>query len=174
MDPFASLGLPYRFELDQNELEHRYRDLQRQLHPDRHKHATASQRRMALLRAMEVNEAYRALRKEQTRAEALLKYHGVSTAGGDPADPEFLMEIMELREGLGDARAARDLSRVKAMAGEVESQRQRCLAELSSGFAAIGEAPDATQAAALQGPLARLRYYGRFLEEVRAIEDDLD
>src|SRR5262249_27402541 len=72
MDPFATLGLPRRYEIDMQELETRYRELQKALHPDKHAGASASQRRLSLERAIQVNEAYRVLKDDLKRAEALV------------------------------------------------------------------------------------------------------
>src|SRR5690348_9119428 len=109
MDPFATLGLPRRYELDMRQLEANYRELQRVLHPDRHAGASASQRRMNLLKAVEVNEAYRALKNDLSRAEVLLALQaGAQPRTAAPEDPDFLMEMLELREALGEAHAAAD------------------------------------------------------------------
>ena len=67
MDPFATLGLARRYDVDPRELETKYRDLQRALHPDRHVSGSPSERRMSLSRAVEVNEAYRLLRDDLAR-----------------------------------------------------------------------------------------------------------
>ena len=69
MDPFATLGLPRRYDVDKVELDRRYRELQQTLHPDKHASAPASERALTLRKAIEVNEAYRVLRDDQKRAE---------------------------------------------------------------------------------------------------------
>src|SRR5688572_16078784 len=134
MDPFATLGLPRRFEIDPAELEQRYRDLQRTTHPDRHSHEPAATRRVALGRAVEVNEAYRVLRDDIARAAALLRLAGQPTSEHERADPELLMEVMELREGLAEARAAADLAQVRKLAAEVSAMRDRTRAALAAAF----------------------------------------
>ena len=85
------------------ELEKRHRELSRALHPDRHADKTPAERRHALGKAIEVNEAFRVLKDPVRRAEALLRGRGVHIEEGKeaPADPSFLMDIMELRETLG-------------------------------------------------------------------------
>src|SRR6187401_2849327 len=98
MDPFSTLGMPRRYEIDLRELESRYRELQRALHPDRHAGASASQRRMSMLKAVEVNDAYRALKDDLRRAEALLTAYGDGAGAAQdsrPEDPEFLMQMLE-------------------------------------------------------------------------------
>jgi molecular chaperone HscB len=173
MDPFATLGLPRRYELDRRELESRYRELQKALHPDKHAGASASERRMSLARAVEVNDAYRALKDDLRRAEALLALHGgQAPTDGGAADPEFLMQVMELREGLGDAKAGGDLERVRKLASEVEAMqreaREALVARFGDGASAPGE-QDLQEAANL---VSRLKYFKRFLDEVSVIEEE--
>ena len=62
-DPFELLGIPARYDLDLDELATRQRDLSRALHPDRYAGRGASERRQALGKAIEVNEAARLLKQ---------------------------------------------------------------------------------------------------------------
>ena len=82
-DAFDVLGLAPSLELDISVLEQRYRDLQRQLHPDKFAQASSSERRSALSRAMSVNDAYRVLKDELKRAEAWF------ATNPDPFAPTF-------------------------------------------------------------------------------------
>ncbi|MDH5672699.1 MAG: Fe-S protein assembly co-chaperone HscB [Myxococcales bacterium] len=172
-DPFATLGLPRSYRLDVRELETRYRELQKALHPDRHAGASASQRRMSLTRAVEVNDAYRALRDDVTRAEALLSVVGAGSQR-EQADPAFLMEIMELREELGEARARGDLDTVAALGKRVGALRDDSRQALEQSFEQALAAPiaDAAAVADAARTLGKLKYYRRFLDEVAAIEDE--
>src|SRR4051794_36040216 len=99
MDPFATLGLERRFGLDLKQAEARHLELSRALHPDKHVTSTPTERREALSRAVEVNEAWRALRDPIKRAEAILKLAGFGDQIGETREPkpsgEFLMEVME-------------------------------------------------------------------------------
>lgn len=171
-NPFETLGFSPEFEIDRAELEERYRGLQRALHPDRHRSAGTAERRMALLRAMEVNEAYRVLHDEQARAAALLRLNGIDEST-EQADPAFLMEVMELREALGDARAARDLCAVGQLESQVRGLREQVRERLASGFRLLSSESSSVQALELARQLSQMRYYQRFLDEVRMIEDDL-
>ena len=171
MDAFAVLGLTPSLKLDGALLEQRYRDLQRQLHPDKFVNAAPSVRRESLARAVSVNEAYRLLRDEVSRAELLLsRYPGHAPAEGAP-DPAFLMEMMELREQLAEAKAGSDLARVGQLATTVSGHKERASSDLADSFQALesGLRDEAIRRA--QAALARLRYYRRFEEEVAAIED---
>jgi molecular chaperone HscB len=168
MDPFATLGVEARFDLDLAAVEKTHRELSRALHPDRYVSAGATERREALGKAIEVNEAWRVLRDPIRRAQALLSARGVVVAEGrEPqADPEFLMEMLEQREALDEAKQARDLSRVHAMASAIEARAKTVEGELAAGFAR-GEA------ASLLPKLGELRFFKRFLDEVSSIEDEL-
>jgi molecular chaperone HscB len=168
VDPFATLGLPRGFDVDLAAVEKTHRELSRALHPDRFVGAGASERRAALSKAVEVNEAWRVVRDPIRRAQALLELAGaaVGEERAGAAAPEFLMEMLEQREALAEAKQARDLARVHALAKAVEERSAAVERELGEGFAR-GEA------ASLAGKLGELRFYRRFLDEVSAIEDEL-
>jgi molecular chaperone HscB len=164
MDPFQTLGLPRAYALDSGELEKRYRDLQRALHPDKHVSATPSERRMSLSKAVEVNEAYRVLKDDVRRAESLLSLLG-RAASETAADPELLMEVMELREALSESKHARDLPRVRELAADVTQRAARTERELAAAFTGAD-----LVAAGVR--LSQLKYFKRFLDEVSVIEDE--
>ena len=173
MDAFDVLGLEPAFELDVKALEQRYRDLQRALHPDKFAKAPASERRASLSRAVSVNEAYRKLRDDLTRAETLFVRFGgdISEDGKRTADPTLLMEIMELREQLAGTRRGGNPEQRVRLAEVVKTKEQETHAELRSAFSELaqgkrGALNDAGSA------LGRLRYYRRFLEEVAALDDE--
>jgi molecular chaperone HscB len=170
VDPFAILGLPRRYDLDKAALDRRYRDLQQALHPDKYTAAGASERALTLGKAMEVNEAYRVLRDDQARAEALLSLLGGAADPHEPADPELLMEMMELREALSEAREQGQAEKVAALAADVGDKTAAARDELARLFAAVGGEPKLlAQARALT---SRMRYYRRFLDEVALFEDE--
>lgn len=173
MDPFATLGLARRYDLDESELEHRYRELQKALHPDRHMTAVASQRRVALGKAVEVNEAYRVLRDKLARAEALLALvRGDAPVKNEAADPHLLMEVMELREELSEAKHAKDHVAVSKLRARVQALQNSAHAALTRAFTALTEPAGKDAIELLASTIARLKYYQRFLDEVRVIEDE--
>ena len=70
-DKFAVLGLPRTFELDQGQVDERFRTLSRKLHPDRFARASAKERRFSLEQTTLLNDAYRTLQNPARRAEHL-------------------------------------------------------------------------------------------------------
>jgi molecular chaperone HscB len=174
MDPFETLGLVPSFEVDTAELERRYRDLQRALHPDKHVDATATIRQQSLSKAVDVNEAYRILRDDLRRAEALLRHMGaeVDDSSKAPADPEFLMEVMELRESLSEARAESNMDAVVEVGAGAAKQERAVRDALAEDFTQLAAASSAPLLEAASAKLGRLRYYRRLRDEVAAIEDE--
>lgn len=173
MDPFATLGAPRRFDLDLAALEKTHRELSRALHPDKFAQTGASERRAALEKAADVNEAWRVVRDPIRRAEALFRLEGlpVGETSEPKASPAFLMEVMEEREALAEARAARDLAKVHALAEGITRRAKATEAKLGAAFA--GDlTPARAELERLLPLLGELRFYRRFLEEVAAIEED--
>lgn len=175
MDAFDVLGLAPTFDLDSKVLEQRYRDLQRALHPDKFAQASASERRASLSRAVSVNDAYRALRDQLKRAEVLFVRLGgeLSERGGQPADPELLMEVMELREQLSDSKQSGDVAARERLAAEVRALNEQSVGVLRSALAAQQAGDEAARQVAARA-LSRLRYYRRFLDEVAVLEEAHD
>jgi molecular chaperone HscB len=170
MDPFAVLGLPRTYDLDLAAAEKTHRELSRALHPDRYVNAGASERRDALSRAADVNEAWRIVRDPIRRAEALFALAGVKVGerSEPPPSPDLLMDVMEKREALAEARASKDASAVRALADEMETRAKETERALADGFEKGNGA-----VSGLVPRLGELRFYRRFLEEVSAIEEDL-
>ena len=172
-DPFETLGVEARFDLDLGALAQRHRDLSRALHPDRYTGAPAAERRMALGRAIDVNEAFRALRDPIRRAEALVRRAGVAV--GETSEPKppasLLMEMMDLREELSDAARTKDLGRVGKLAEAMRAREDETLGRLGVAFHAAGSDPGKN--AEILPVLGELRYIRRFLDEVNAIEEEL-
>jgi molecular chaperone HscB len=168
MDPFATLGIARRYDVDTRALEKTHRELSRALHPDRYAAMPAGQRREALAKAIEINEAWRIVRDPLRRAEALLALSGVTPSEDQGPDlgAEFLLQMLEQRDALSCARWARDRRAVGALAEAVRKQFAEAERELSRGLA-VGARE------ALRSVVGKLRFYRRFLEEVSAIEEEL-
>lgn len=178
---FEVLGvLPPRYHLPARELEGRYLALSRELHPDRHVKATPRERALALVRTTELNDAYKVLKHDVKRAEYLLKLSGIDVGEEKPSslmtdertrvDPAMLMEVMELREALAEARAEGNDAKVAELADDVRARAQAARATIDAGFGAY-EAGDETQLSKIAQALIALRYHQRFLDEVEAHEE---
>lgn len=172
-DPFQTLGVDARFDLDLTQIEQRHRDVSRALHPDRYTGAPAAERRLSLARAIDVNEAYRVLRDPIRRAEALIRRAGVHVGEtGEPRPtPALLMDMMEAREDLAEARRARDFARIAKLAENMRERGRNIERHLGSAFDSASGDPQ--KIAGVLPVLGELRYVRRFLDEVNAIEEEL-
>jgi len=168
--PFEVFGLQPRFGIDLAQLKDRHRDLSKALHPDKHAAATPAERRLALSRAIEANEAFRTLNNPISRAEAVLLSRGISEAAASAAKPdeEFLFATMELREELAEARVAKNVPAVATLRTAAEASQRSLVAELT----AVLDSPEGDVERAIW-VLAKLRYAVRFLEEISTAEDVL-
>lgn len=174
MNPFSVLGLPDAFDVDVPALEKTHRDLSRALHPDRYAQAPAGERRAALDRAVQVNEAFRAVKDPLTRAEALFVLRGVPVGDGHEPKPDamFLMEVLEKREALSDAKDAKDKASISRLADIARAEESSVLGALSKAFSRPATDVDGLRSDVRL--LGQLRFFRRFLEEVSDVEDELD
>lgn len=177
-DPFSILGLEPRFDLDLKTLEVRHRELSSALHPDRYVGHSSVERQMALGRAIEVNEARRALLDPVRRAEALLTLRGIDTAEGTEPKPSqrFLFEMMELREELSAHKAHKNLLMTETLREDVQAREKRVIIALTQSFKGLpadsgSASPEVVTD--IRSKLGELRYYRRLIDEARLIEDEL-
>lgn len=126
---FELFGLPLVFALDREQLDQRWKLLQRQAHPDRHVAADAQTQRQAMQWSVRINEAYQRLKDPLKRAAYLSELHGAPIqAENNTAMPAaFLMQQMAWRETLDEATTTDQL---ETMADEVAAARRQMLAAL--------------------------------------------
>ncbi|MES3026196.1 MAG: Fe-S protein assembly co-chaperone HscB [Pseudomonadota bacterium] len=158
---FDLFQLPATFALDINALDAAYRDVQGRVHPDRFINATDAEKRVAMQWATRANEAYQTLRNPQKRAQYLCELNGVDlqTESNTAMPMAFLMQQMEWRDELGDARAAKDTDALEALDEQVKQERK-------SRLAAIGEQIDGGDFEHAAQGVRALMFLEKFNEEV--------
>ena len=131
-DHFALFGLNRGFRLDLSDLDSRYRDIQAQVHPDRFAHAGEAERRISMQWATHANEGYQTLKKPLERAKYLLHLagHDVRAESNTAMPMDFLMEQMEWREAVMEARASGDHHELEHLLGRLESDMRARYGEL--------------------------------------------
>lgn len=166
---FDLFQLPAVFAVDMAALDAAYRDVQGQVHPDRFVNATDAEKRVAMQWATRANEAYQTLKNPQKRAQYLCELNGVDlhTESNTAMPMEFLMQQMEWREALGEARSAADVDALDALSKEVSADRKLRTAHIGAQL----DAGDYEHAA--QGVRA-LMFLDKFDEELRHAFDALD
>lgn len=107
---FELFGLPVAYTQDEATLNRAYRDVQSEVHPDRFANASDAEKRLAAQWATRVNEAYRTLRSPLDRGRYFLKVRGIETEEetNTSMPVDFLMQQMEWREAVADAKAAKN------------------------------------------------------------------
>jgi len=161
---FALFGLAECFGLDAAALDRTYRDVQTHVHPDRFARSGAAEQRVALQWATRANEAYRVLRDPLQRASYLCALRGF-----DPADENntkmpqpFLIQQLEWREALDDARSGGNVGAIAALKAELDATRVELQGE-------VGQALDHEQDTALAAERVRQwMFVERFGEDVQS------
>ena len=172
-DFFSLLGLPKRFALDQAALDARFRELQREVHPDRFAAADDAARRASMMLATQINEGYQTLRSPLKRATYLLSLAGVDVGAesNTAMSPEFLMAQMEWREQVADARAEKDLATLKTLEASVCDAIRTSYAELGQNLDAL--TPDSANPSAVEA-VRQLMFLEKLHEEIDNAIFDLE
>ncbi len=165
-DDFTLFGLPAGFAVDRTVLDERWKQLQRQAHPDRFTTQGSAAQRVAMQWSVRINEAYSRLKDPLKRAGYWCELHGapVNAESNTSMPPAFLMQQMEWREALDEAD---DVAALESLLDDTAAARRQLHAELAH---AIDQHQDA--AAAVQHVRA-LMFVERFAEEVHQRIDRL-
>ncbi len=123
-DDFELFGLVQRFVQDRAAIDTRWKELQREAHPDKFAAQGAAAQRVAMQWSVRINEAYQRLKDPMRRAAYLCDLHGAPIRAEDntamPAT--FLMQQMEWREALEEAQAKKQLDELED--GVSQSRRE--------------------------------------------------
>ena len=126
---FELFGVEPLFGLDRALVDERWKDLQRQVHPDRFATADAASQRLAMQWSVRINEAHQRLKDPLKRAAYLCELNGapIEAESNTAMPPDFLMQQMEWREQLDDASGTAAL---EELADEVAAARRRMVEAL--------------------------------------------
>ncbi len=133
---FALFQMPASFDIDIGQLESAFRELQGRVHPDRFAAASDVEKRVAMQWATRANEAYQTLKHPLRRAAYLCEQNGVDLGieSNTAMPPAFLMQQMEWREALDEARDAKDMEGLERLERELAEVRRERLSQVSSLF----------------------------------------
>jgi molecular chaperone HscB len=160
-DHFALFGLNREFRLDLSDLDSRYRDIQAQVHPDRFAHAGEAERRLSMQWATHANEAYQTLKKPLERAKYLLHLagHDIQAESNTAMPADFLMEQMEWREAVVEARTGGDHH-------ELEHLHNRLRGDINSRYVELGDLLDDGDFSGAIDRVRRLMFLEKLLYEI--------
>ncbi|PWZ32635.1 Iron-sulfur cluster co-chaperone protein HscB, mitochondrial [Zea mays] len=115
VDYFQIFGLKREYNITDNNLEGKYKDWQKKLHPDLVHSKSEKERGYAAEQSALVIDAYRTLSKPLSRALYLLKLEGIHVDEEKTInDPELLMEMMDIREAVSDASDSQTLEKIQS------------------------------------------------------------
>ncbi len=163
---FELFGLPAQFAQDRAAIDTRWKELQREAHPDRFAAQGAAAQRIAMQWSVRINEAYQRLKDPLKRAAYLCELRGAPiNAESNTAMPAaFLMEQMAWREALDDAASEADLH---LLDGKLNKARKDTLEQ-------VGQLLDEqNNAAAAAQQVRALMFIERFAHDVEARLDQL-
>ncbi len=158
---FDLFHLPQHFSIDLSALERAYHEVQNRTHPDRFANATGAEKRVAMQWTTRANEAYQTLKNPYKRAAYLCEINGVDLqAESNTSMPgSFLMQQMEWREALDDARDAKDIEALERLDHALRTARKKDLLQIAT----LLDARDFEKAAGL---VRQLMFLEKFGEEI--------
>jgi molecular chaperone HscB len=163
---FELFHLPQSFAIDMTALNKAFHEVQNQAHPDKFASATSAEKRVAMQWATRANEAYQTLKDPLKRATYLCELNGVEleTESNTAMPREFLMQQMEWREALDDAKGAKDLEALEKLEADLRDVHKQEVAR-------IGELLDARNYVQAAQCVRQLMFLKKFDEEVSRVFD---
>ncbi|MEZ7847106.1 MAG: Fe-S protein assembly co-chaperone HscB [Polaromonas sp.] len=163
---FELFQLPVQFAQSRAVVDARWKELQREAHPDKFAAQGAAAQRLAMQWSVRINEAYQRLKDPLKRASYLCELHGarINAENNTAMPPAFLIQQMEWREALEDAAT---LAQLEAIAEETSAAEQTQLAVIAQS---LDVAQDPAKAA---NEVRSLMFIQRFGTEVDARIDQL-
>ena len=163
---FELFAVPATFAQDRGVLDARWKELQREVHPDRFAAQGTAAQRVAMQWSVRINEAYQRLKDPIRRASYICELHDAPlNAEDNTAMPgAFLMQQMEWREALDEVG---DAAALESLQAEVEAARARALSSLDWLIDEKGDYPAAAQ------QVRALMFIERFAHDVENRADRL-
>ena len=157
MNAFELFDFEPALELNRSELDRRFEHLRTHFHPDRYAQASALERRIAVQRAADINAAHATLANPLSRAQHYFELRGITLNEAQTLqDAGFLMQQMELREALEEARddQARHALNQQVNALWTQTWDALCAASSTDNVELIAQ------------PLQRLQFLQRFIQQM--------
>ncbi|HYW55940.1 MAG TPA: Fe-S protein assembly co-chaperone HscB [Polaromonas sp.] len=163
---FELFDVPVRFAQDRSTLDARWKELQREAHPDNFAAQGAPEQRLAMQWSVRINEAYQRLKDPLKRAVYLCELHGapIQAESNTAMPPEFLIQQMQWREALEDAEAIESLEEI---ASQALISRRETLSKIEQMIDGLQDYAAASQ------QVRSLMFVERFGSEVDARIDSL-
>ncbi len=145
---FELFGLKPIFNLDLAALEGNYRKIQSESHPDRFVTASGAEKLQSMQTATLANEAYQTLKNPANRAKYILELQGINAIAetNTAMSAEFLMQQMEWREALEDAKTEKNIKALESLLTEMRAEAKNLQLSLGDLLDTIKDYNAATEA----------------------------
>jgi molecular chaperone HscB len=170
-DYYTLLAIPRKLSLQEQELQRRFYELSRQLHPDRFMRRPEREREYSLDASSVLNDAYRTLRDPVKRAQYFLKQEGFDIGEQRSKDvpPELLEEVFELNMALEELRGGDSSARPQLEAAQTNfaAMLSAADAQLTDLFHQYDASPAPDKLEQIRAVLNRRKYIENLVNEVR-------
>ncbi len=112
---FELFDIPAQFSQDRAILDSRWKELQREAHPDKFAAQGAAAQRVAMQWSVRINEAYARLKDPLKRAIYMCELNGapINAHTNTTMPPAFMMMQIEWREALEEAETTEELEKIE-------------------------------------------------------------
>lgn len=164
---FELFGLAQTYAQDRAVIDARWKDLQRQAHPDKFTDQGAAAQRIAMQWSVRINEAYQRLKDPLKRAAYLCELNGapVNAENNTAMPAAFLMQQMTWREALDEAESPDDLEQISQQVQQASREVLQKIEQLIDQQQAFTEAV---------GQVRALMFVERFAADVDKRLDQLE
>ncbi|XP_078429746.1 DNAJ heat shock N-terminal domain-containing protein [Wolffia australiana] len=157
LDFFQIFSLEREYDVRVGELERKYKDWQKMLHPDLVHTKSEREKCYAADQSARVITAFSTLCKPLSRAIYMLQLEGLQVEDeGTITDPDLLSEVMEIREAVEEAEDSQTLNQIKSTSEE----KMELWSTFFGGAFKNRQFKDAAMA------IQRMTYYQRAVEEI--------
>ncbi|MDM8568069.1 Fe-S protein assembly co-chaperone HscB [Thiotrichales bacterium HSG1] len=164
---FTTFGLPLSFDINTKKLAEYYRNLQNTMHPDKFVNAPEQERRLAMQKTVQINEAFQTLKDPLKRGLHLLQLQGVDVNGNTVVDSDFLMTQMELHEQLNSIKQQSvPIDSLNDFLLQIQHEQQQLNILLIKHFS-----EENYQLA--HGNVQKLQFFAKLYEEALRLEENL-
>ena len=143
---FELFGLSPAFNIDLSKLEANFRAIQSASHPDRFVTCTSAEKLQSMQTATLANSAYLTLKSPALRANYLLGLQGIDAIHETNTNMshDFLIQQMEWREAMDDAKQAKDVVALENLLVEMQVEAKQLQDNLADLFDTKQNYPVAT------------------------------
>ncbi|KYN01877.1 PREDICTED: iron-sulfur cluster co-chaperone protein HscB, mitochondrial [Cyphomyrmex costatus] len=162
---FEIMGIKKNYNVIDEEIHRKYRELQKMLHPDKFSNKSEKERQISEKLSSLINKAYSTLMHPLKRGLYLLQLKGISIPEGTTSlNPEFLIEIMERNEEIENAIENKD----KVL--KLTKESKELLNKMSKQVAEAFSKEDIETATKI---LIKMKYYDTIYNRLKKLKHDL-